>query len=58
MKLFIEVKPNAWNEDPYHIVIYKGWKWFKWEIGRVVTRKQLDDFIRVYSELNGQEIKL
>jgi len=58
MKLFIEVQPNSYNNHGYNIVIYKGWRCCRWEVGRVINEQQLNAFIDCYTRLNGQEVKL
>lgn len=54
MKLKIEVNANSFNDSGYYYIIYRVWACFKWEIGRVENRSQLESFMKEYSEMNGK----
>ena len=58
MKISVEVRANSFNDTGYHYIVYRKWKFFKWEIGRLATREQFESFIKEYSEMNQKEFDI
>lgn len=56
MKLYIEIEPNAFNDNGLVIVIYRSFLFFKFEMGRVTSTKQLELFLVHYARLHGKRI--